>query len=254
MSSLSIPLAPIDVLTEMASVDGPGGLIFLRQLSQLYQGLEPIDPPPYYEPKAIKFPEPSKPPSPIYRRYDLSAPPPWEQPERKAMELVAFRLKPTQLTEIHNFVTKGVKHLKTTRVGLVIALLAQCLSEVEPESKPIDTISFVTNVRSFVASPEASLILPQHRGMGVYPVNAVVNAVIWFPVELRAPKGADPRDVIVAHAAEIRNGMGRLKDPKVVRDLAADVAKIQSQVAWDKSGQDMANVDEGSLVVNVITK
>ena len=75
------------------------------------------------------------------------------------MELVAFRLKPTQLTEIHNSATKGVKHLKITRVGLVIALLAQCLSEVEPESKPIDRISYVVNVRPFDVSPATRLIL-----------------------------------------------------------------------------------------------
>ena len=158
VSSFSALPAPADVLTEMASVDGPGGLVFLRQLSQLYQGLGPIDPPPCYEPKAIKFPEPQKPPSPIYRRYDLSASPPWEQPERKAMELVAFRLKPTQLTELRNYVAKATGQPRITRVDVVVGLLAQCLSEVEYESKPIDTISFVTIVRSFVASPAAPLM------------------------------------------------------------------------------------------------
>ena len=154
----STSTAPTDVLTEMVSVDGAGALYVVRLMSQLYQGLGPTDPPPHYEPKAIKFPEPSKPPSPIYRLYELSAPPPWEQPERKAMEFVAFRLTTSQLTELHDSVTKGLKHLKITRVGLVIALLAQCLSEVEPESKPIDTISYVVNVRPFVASPATQLI------------------------------------------------------------------------------------------------
>jgi len=79
----------------------------------------------------------------------------------------------------------------------------------------------------------------------------VANALIWFPVELQAPKGADPRDTIAAHAADIRKGMAKLKNPKLVMDLATDAAKIQSQVAWDKKGQDMANVNEGCLVVNV---
>ena len=40
-------------------------------------------------------------------RYDLSAPPPWELPERKAMEFVGFRQTPAPLTEIHDSVTKG---------------------------------------------------------------------------------------------------------------------------------------------------
>ena len=75
------------------------------------------------------------------------------------MELVAFRLTATQLAEIHNSVTNGVKHLKITRLGVVMALLARCLSEVEPESKPIDTISYVVNVRSFFASLTPRLTL-----------------------------------------------------------------------------------------------
>jgi len=157
--SFSTFLVPADVLTGMTSVDGPGGLFFVRQLSQLYQGLGPTDPPPYYEPKAIRFPEPLKPPSPTYRLYDLSAPPPWEQPERKAMELVAFRLTSAQLAELRNYATKGTGQPVATKVDVVVGLLAQCLSEVEPESKPIDTITYVIDVRSFIASPATRLIL-----------------------------------------------------------------------------------------------
>ena len=159
MRTYSTFTIPGDVLTEITSVDGPGGLFFLRLLSQLYQGLGPVDPPPYFEPRAIKFPEPSKPPSPTYRRYDLSAPPPWEQPERKAMEFVAFRLTTTQLTEIRNCVAKGTGQPTVTKVDVVMGLLARCLSEVEPESKPIDTISYVIDVRSFVASSATRLTL-----------------------------------------------------------------------------------------------
>jgi len=82
----------------------------------------------------------------------------------------------------------------------------------------------------------------------------VVNAIAWLPVGLQASKGADPRDTVVAHAAEIRKSMDKFKDPKLVRDLVVDLAKIQSQVAWDKEGQDMANVNEGCLVVNATTR
>ena len=90
--------------------------------------------------------------------------------------------------------------------------------------------------------------------MGIHPVNAVLNAIIWLPVELRAPKGAHPCDTIAAHAVELRKGVGKLKDPRLVRDMAAGVAKIQSRVAWDKSGQDMANVNGSCLVANVFWK
>ena len=141
----------------MTLVDGSGFLLFFRQLSQLYQGLGPVDPPPSYPPNAIKFAEPLRPPSQVYRCYDPSAPPPWERPERKAMEFVAFRLTAAQLTEIHKSVTKGMKHLRIARADMVVGLLARCLSEVEPESKPIDTISYVINVRAFVAPPAHDL-------------------------------------------------------------------------------------------------
>ena len=138
-------------------VDGTGYLLFLRQVSQLYQGLGTIDPPPYYEPEAIKFPEPSKAPSPLFDRVDPSAPPPWEQPEKKAMEFVAFRLTAAQLDEVHGSVKKGIEDPKITRMDTVVGLLARCLSEVEPESKPIDTISYLINVRLLAASPVHSL-------------------------------------------------------------------------------------------------
>ena len=126
--------------------------MFLNHLSQLYQGLEPIDPPPYYESRAIKFAEPLRTPLPMYRRYDLSAPPPWEQPERRAMEFVAIRLSATQLTEIRNSVTKRMGRSGITRMDAVVALFARCLSEVEPESKPIDAVSYVINVRVYPSS------------------------------------------------------------------------------------------------------
>ena len=137
----------------MTSDDGYGFLMFFRHLSQLYQGLGPIDPPPYYEPEAIKFAEPSKILSSLFAHVDPSAPSPWEQPEWRAPEFVALRLTDTQLTEIHKSATKGREHPRTTKVGTILGLFARCLSEVEPESKPIDTISYVINVRPVLAPP-----------------------------------------------------------------------------------------------------
>ena len=80
----------------------------------------------------------------------------------------------------------------------------------------------------------------------------MVNAVIWLLAELQAPKRANLRDTVVAHAAEIRKSMDKLKDPRSVRDMVADVAKIHSQVAWDKDGQDVSTVNEGCLVTNIL--
>ena len=140
-------------LTKITPVDKDGFLMFYRQLSQLYQGLRPIDPLPHYETKAIKFPEPLKPPFPPYYRFDPSDPPPWEQPEWRAPESVVLRLTAAQLTEIQKSVTKGMEHPRITSMDIVVGLLARCLSEVELESKPIDTIAYVVNVRTSLASP-----------------------------------------------------------------------------------------------------
>jgi len=237
---------------EITSVDGTGAVLFFKHLSQLYQGLAPIGPPPYYEPEAIKFTEPLRDPSPICDCFDpLTATPPWEQPEREAMQFVAFRLTATQLTEIHNCVTKGMEHQRITRMDTVVGLLARCLSEVDFESKPIDTVSYVVNVRPFIDFPTARLIFPQHRGMGIYPVNAVVNAIFWLPTGPQVSERVDPYDGVLAYATGIRKSLDELKDPMLVRGMAADLAKIQSQVAWDKGSQDMANPKEGCLVVNI---
>jgi len=148
------------MLTKMASVDGAGFLLFFRHLSQLYQGLGPIDPPPYYEPEAIKFAEPLKATSALCDRFDPPAPPPWKQPGGRGMEFVAFRLTAKQLTEIHSSVTKGMEHPRMTRMDTVVGLLARCLSEVEPESKPVDTISYAVNVRAFVVLRAIRLTSP----------------------------------------------------------------------------------------------
>ena len=121
-------------------------MMFFGILSQLYQGLGPIRPPPYHEPEAVKFTESPEFPHPALLCDDLSAPL-WKQPGRMAMEFVAFRLTAKQLTELHNGVVKGTEGLRMSKVDPVVGLLSRCLSEVEPESKPIDTISHVVNVR-----------------------------------------------------------------------------------------------------------
>jgi len=183
-----------------ALLDGDIMLLFCNSISQLYQGLEPADPP-FYESEPIRFAEPVKMASPVYPLYDLSAPPPWKHPDRKEMEFVRFRLTVRQLTELQKGVINGMEHLRISRADTVVGLLARCLSEIEPESKPIDTISHVVN----------------HRGMGIYPHNLVANAIFWFPTALQVPKDISPRDSILAWATETRKSFGKLKDLKFLK-------------------------------------
>ena len=84
----------------------------------------------------------------------------------------------------------------------------------------------------------------------MYPGNAVVNAIFWLPTDLQVSEDAELRGSVLARATEIRKSLGKLRNPDFIKDMVADVAKIQSQVAWDKKGQDLASAREGCLIVN----
>jgi len=88
--------------------------------------------------------------------------------------------------------------------------------------------------------------------MGIYPANAAGNAVLYLPVGLQPSRGLNPRDNVFAHAVVTRESLQKLKDPKSVRDLAADFAKVHSRVAWDKSGQGPPR--EGNFMADVIRR
>ena len=88
--------------------------------------------------------------------------------------------------------------------------------------------------------------------MGIYPTNAVVNATVFLPIGLQPSKGPNPHDDVLACAVEIRKSLEKLKDPKSVKDLVTDFAKLQSQITWDKSGQGPPR--EGRLFVNIIRR
>jgi hypothetical protein len=90
--------------------------------------------------------------------------------------------------------------------------------------------------------------------MGIYPENAVVNAIVWLSTGIQVAKDIDARDSVLACATEIRKSLGKLKNPGFIKDMAAEVAKIQSQIAWEKKGQDLTTAKEGFLIVNNIWK
>ena len=86
--------------------------------------------------------------------------------------------------------------------------------------------------------------------MGIYPVNAMLNALVFLPVEIQPLKGADPRDDILACATEIRKSLGKLKDPGAIGAMALDIAKIQSQAGWDRTSH-IVDWKESALMVNI---
>ena len=86
--------------------------------------------------------------------------------------------------------------------------------------------------------------------MGIYPANAVVNAIFWLPTNFPVSKVVDPREDILACAVEMRKSLGKLKNPEFIKDMAAGVAETQSQVAWNRKRQDTATAQDGCLIVN----
>jgi len=86
--------------------------------------------------------------------------------------------------------------------------------------------------------------------MGIYPTNAAVNAVLYLTIGIQPSKELSPHDDVLARAVEIRKSLEKLKDPRSVKDLATDFAKLQSQTAWDRGAR--GSRKEGSLLVNVV--
>lgn len=86
--------------------------------------------------------------------------------------------------------------------------------------------------------------------MGVYPDRAAVNAIIWLPAHLPTLKSVNSHESVLRCATSIRESVNRLKDHGFVGDMAAGVAKLQSQAAWEKKGQDISSAKEGCLIVN----
>lgn len=84
----------------------------------------------------------------------------------------------------------------------------------------------------------------------MYPHNVVANSIVWLSAHIPVSKPVDPRDSVLLYATKMRESLGRLKNPEFVKDMAADVAKILSQVAWDKKCQDVSMPREGCLIVN----
>ena len=85
--------------------------------------------------------------------------------------------------------------------------------------------------------------------MGIYPLNAVLNALVTFSIGLQPPKGAGLCDEVFACATEVRKSLEKLKDPSLIRDLATEFAHVQSRVAWDKIVR--TNLNESTMRVNV---
>ena len=91
--------------------------------------------------------------------------------------------------------------------------------------------------------------------MGQHSDNAAFNAIILVSTGVQLSKGVDPREGVLACATRIRNSLGRLKDPRFIEGMVVELAKMQSQDAWDKNGQNpLTTKGPGCLLVNSMWK
>lgn len=134
--------------------DGFTNLRFARLLSQSYQGLAPLDPPPTYDPVPtypfileqhgnITIPD-------YMHFYSLRGPPPYGAPGRRTSVPVTIRLTTAQIDQLHKGVvaqSQDVTQPRISRQDALGAFLAFSTSKADPDATPIQHIISMTMVR-----------------------------------------------------------------------------------------------------------
>jgi len=85
--------------------------------------------------------------------------------------------------------------------------------------------------------------------MGIYPFNAIVNAIALLPIGWQLQRGVDPRNDVLTYATEIRKSLENLKDPRLIEAMATNFGRVLSQSAWNKRSE--VPQDEGCMVINI---
>jgi len=124
----------------------------MRMLSQYYQGLDCLDPLPYYEPQATVstgIPSMTRLPQPLY---DPSVRPlPWDDPLIcPPSSLFTFRLTKEQYEDIHQHITEFSNTLdepvRLSRLDVLVGMIAQALTASDPKNPPISKVMHMINV------------------------------------------------------------------------------------------------------------
>ena len=140
------------------SGDGFMQLQFVRLISQYYQGLESLDPPPSYAPRPMYSTDlgsdcyeiPSllaEQPFPLRDLYNPCLAPQDTEPVR-----VDFRLTGSQISQLQKAI-QVMGHDDTqprlSRQDVIAALLAHCITKADTESPPISHVGSIIDVRFF---------------------------------------------------------------------------------------------------------
>lgn len=174
---------------------------FLRLLSQNYQGLEPLDPPPSYaQPPRYPFNQADygEIPAPDFAHfYSLRGVPPHLEPGRTKPVRVDFRLTAAQVAELQRGVLAQCPDGALpvlSRQDVLIALIAYCTSKADPASPPVQHISNICMT----------------RGIPYRPKNSIGNALLWAMTD-----AADDfeKETLFSIALRVRKALIRARDP-----------------------------------------
>jgi len=142
------------------SADSTTHLKFMRMLSQYYQGLDCLDPLPYYEPQATvstDIPSTTRLPQPFYDPSVL--PLPWDDPSIcPPSSLFTFRLTKEQYEDIHQHITEFSNTLdepvRLSRLDVLVGMIAQAHTASDPKNPPISKVMHMINVSTL--TPDAT--------------------------------------------------------------------------------------------------
>ncbi|KAI0765761.1 hypothetical protein BC629DRAFT_908570 [Irpex lacteus] len=215
-------------------------LHFARTLSQYYQGLEPVDPPPSYTHErssldSINLDAYANIPLPgIKHLYPMRETPPHYHPERVQPVKLTLRLLASQIKQAHAVaqaeIRKNNPKAFLSRQDVLVGLLAYSLSHAEPDIAPVQHIT--------------SLFMT--RGIGSKPSHTIGNALLWIPTE---PAPDFSSETVATIALRVRQSLLRARDPDYVAAFDALHAQKLEEVGNAELGQDFL-MRPGDMVIN----
>ncbi|KAI0685145.1 hypothetical protein BC835DRAFT_547471, partial [Cytidiella melzeri] len=220
--------------------DGFVMLQFVRLLSQHYQGLQPLDPPPRYDneryrPSSADMEEYGEIPIPdLDHVYPLRETAPHNRPERIKPEQLSIRMTAFQVRQLHKNVQTQVRELEPqlalSRQDVLVALLVYCISHAEAKLPAIQHIS--------------NLIMT--RGIGSKPSHSAGNAILWTVAQ---PAEDFAIESVATIAARIRKALLRARQPGYVAAFDALREQKLVQITNAELGQDFLT-RPGHMIVN----
>ncbi|GJE85414.1 hypothetical protein PsYK624_014930 [Phanerochaete sordida] len=217
--------------------DGFVARTFLRLLSQNYQGLAPLDPPPSYTtPAPVPFnaADYGAIPHPDYAYfYPLRGVPPHLVPGGKKPVRVDIRLTAAQIAELRAGVLEQCTERDAPRLSrqdVLVALLAYCLSKADPDNPPIQHICTIV----------------MSRGIPPRPMSSIGNALMWAMTDAAENHASD---TVFSIAQRIRRALLKYRDPAYAAAYDAAHAPLALRAINAELAQDFVQ-RPGHMLVN----